>query len=309
MKILVFLESTIDAFRISDNHISELQNRFPLWEFIRISSEDELKKGLSKCDLLITWHFKSEWYNYSPKLQAIFTPAAGHDWIARESRVSVFHGSFHGQIMSESLMSMILFFNRKIKRTLHNQNLKTWERNYLSDTHSLSFQHALIVGFGSIGRVSAQVLKSFGCQITGVKRSSYNPVLDKYADNIISPDKIDQFISQVDHVISFLPGGKETNDFFTRSFFKKMKDTSIFYNLGRGNCYNENDLVWSLENSLIAGAGLDVFSEEPLPESSPLWNFSNVIIMPHGSAICNEYISMYITELICQLNQFYNNKQ
>lgn len=304
MKVFIFLENSISSFNINNTHINQLRLAFPFWDFNRVFSEDELLENLNQCDLLITWYFKSEWYKSASNLRAIFTPAAGHDWIAHERNVAVFHGSFHGQIMSESLISMILFFNRKIKRTLHNQKFKIWDRNYLSNTHSLIYQHALIVGFGSIARASAQILKSFGCKITGIKRSPYNPLLDRYADDIIHPERIDSYLSQADHVISFLPEGRETDGFFTRSFFGKMKKSAFFYNLGRGNCYNEKDLVWSLKNKVIAGAGLDVFSEEPLTETSSLWSLPNVIIMPHGSAICEEYLSMYIVELITQLKVF-----
>ncbi|MDO5576818.1 MAG: NAD(P)-dependent oxidoreductase [Fibrobacter sp.] len=279
MRVFIFLEHTIDAFRFDNNHLNILQETYPDWEFTHVNSENELVLNLSECELLITWYFKPKWYDLSPNLLAIFTPAAGHDWIARKSGIPVFHGSFHGQIMAESLLSMILFFNRKLNSSIVNYNNHVWERNYLSSTHSLNFQQALIIGFGSIGRTCAKILKAFGCKVIGVKRSPYDPLTDKCADNIVAPENIDTVLSQADHVISFLPGNSSTDNFFTKSFFEKMKPSSYFYCLGRGNCYSENDLAWCLKNKVIAGAGLDV---------------------------CHEYILMYVNELINHLKTFYD---
>lgn len=83
-----------------------------------------------------------------------------------------------------------------------------------------------------------------------------------------------------------------------------MKRSACFYNLGRGNVYDENDLTWALTNNVIAGAGLDVFAEEPLDKQSVLWNLPNVFIMPHGSAIFKEYMPMFIEELKAKLKAF-----
>jgi phosphoglycerate dehydrogenase-like enzyme len=77
-----------------------------------------------------------------------------------------------------------------------------------------------------------------------------------------------------------------------------MKPGACLYNLGRGNCCREEDLVIALRNGPLAGAGLDVFAEEPLPPASPLWKLPNVLITPHSSAISREYIDLFIQEWI-----------
>jgi phosphoglycerate dehydrogenase-like enzyme len=75
-----------------------------------------------------------------------------------------------------------------------------------------------------------------------------------------------------------------------------MKPGAYLYNLGRGNCYREDDLLHALNNGPLAGAGLDVFAEEPLNPASTLWKQSNVLITPHSSAISREYIDLFIGE-------------
>jgi phosphoglycerate dehydrogenase-like enzyme len=82
-----------------------------------------------------------------------------------------------------------------------------------------------------------------------------------------------------------------------------MKTGACLYNLGRGNCYREDDLLANLRNGRIAGAGLDVFAEEPLAADSPLWNEPHVMITPHSSAISQEYIDLFIQEWIERLRE------
>jgi phosphoglycerate dehydrogenase-like enzyme len=77
-----------------------------------------------------------------------------------------------------------------------------------------------------------------------------------------------------------------------------MKPGVFLYNLGRGNCYRQEDLLNALNNGPLAGAGLDVFAEEPLPSDSPLWNCPNVFITPHSSAISQEYVDLFIQEFL-----------
>ena len=82
-----------------------------------------------------------------------------------------------------------------------------------------------------------------------------------------------------------------------------MRPGAYLYNLGRGNCYREKDLLFALENGPLAGAGLDVFAEEPLPATSPLWDKHNVVITPHSSAISQEYIDLFIQEWLGTLRK------
>ena len=113
---------------------------------------------------------------------------------------------------------------------------------------------------------------------------------------MITFDRLEEELPCADHVVLLLPGGRATDGIFTERHFNAMKPGAFLYNLGRGNCYREEDLITALKNGTIAGAGLDVFAEEPLPADSPLWEQPNVLITPHSSAISREYIDLFIRE-------------
>jgi phosphoglycerate dehydrogenase-like enzyme len=109
---------------------------------------------------------------------------------------------------------------------------------------------------------------------------------------------IDDELRRADHVVLLLPGGAETHRFFRREYLSAMKRTAFLYNLGRGTVLAEEDLVWAIENRVLAGAGLDVFEQEPLPASSRLWGFRNVLILPHSSPAYAEYGTLFVEELV-----------
>jgi phosphoglycerate dehydrogenase-like enzyme len=81
-----------------------------------------------------------------------------------------------------------------------------------------------------------------------------------------------------------------------------LPKSCYFYNVGRGNACQESDLVEALQTGEIAGAYLDVFEEEPLPESSQLWETENVLIQPHLSAVIPQYLEHFVEELAERIN-------
>jgi len=299
-KLLINLKNPVDAFSIKPHHIDAIRVAFPDTQIEVTESNSIFRDSLADADCVLTWVFKQEWYANAPNLKAVFTPAAGHDWVAADQsgRVRNFYGRFHGKIMRESLLSMMLYFNRNLKKSQVDQSNKVWGRFGYNDCAALFNQQVLIVGFGSLGQSMAELLKAFGAGVTAVKRSITGFENHPLADRIITFDQLELELPNADHVVLVLPGGSETEGIFSARLFNAMKQGSYLYNLGRGNCYHEQDLISALQSGRLAGAGLDVFAEEPLPETSPLWEQPDVLITPHSSAISREYIDLFIQEWI-----------
>ena len=96
---------------------------------------------------------------------------------------------------------------------------------------------------------------------------------------------------------------------FGKKEFQLMKPSAFFINIGRGNIVIQNELVQALKHKDIAGAGLDVFETEPLPENSPLWELNNVIITPHTSGNTEFYDQRLIQEIFTpNLKNYLNGK-
>lgn len=298
--LLIHLHNNVDAFSFKQRHLDRLLEALPDVRITVAVDNRDFMARLPDADAVLAWVFKAEWYADARNLKVLFTPAAGHDWVAADpsGRVRTHHGSFHGRIMRESLLSLMLYFNRRIGRSFDDQRNGRWGRLDYSSCVALFSQQVLLVGFGALGRSMAELLKAFGAGVTGVRRSAIGSVADPVADRVIPFERLEDELPRADHVVLLLPGDAETDGIITARHFAAMKPGAYLYNLGRGNCYREEDLLHALQNGPLAGAGLDVFAEEPLPPGSPLWSQPNVLITPHSSAISREYIDLFVQELL-----------
>ena len=301
--LLIHLHNNVDAFTLKTRHVEQIREALPEVRITLAASNSDFMDKLPEADCALVWVFKPEWYAKAPRLKVLFTPAAGRDWVARDpaGRVKTFYGSFHGRIMRESLLSMMLYFNRRLQQSLDDQGQRIWGRLDYNGCVGLFNQQVQIVGFGSLGRSMAELLQAFGAIIIGVKRHLEGYDNYPHVDRMVTFDRLEEELPHADHVVLLLPGGTATEGIFTARHFAAMKPGAYLYNLGRGTCYREEDLLNALDNGPLAGAGLDVFAKEPLPPTSPLWEKRNVLITPHSSAISQEYIDLFVQEWLGNL--------
>jgi D-2-hydroxyacid dehydrogenase (NADP+) len=306
MTALVRLKSDTNSLDIGQDHFTGLEKEFPRIRFVFPGSRKEFTDLLPEADLVISWEFKAEWYGKAPGLKAVYTPAAGADWVEQDpsGRVPVFHGAFHGPLMSETLLGLILYFNSRYDILKENQSQHVWDRNAAGDKSLLSEQHVLIIGYGRIGSHCGKTLRSAGCSVTGLQRKNKDGVDQSTGVRYAAFSAINEELQKADHVVLLLPNTPETRHIITRDHLSCMKSGAFLYNLGRGSTVAEEDLVWALEQKVIAGAGLDVFEQEPLSPSSKLWDFPNVVILPHISAGYRAYGVLFVSELKTRLQQF-----
>lgn len=157
----------------------------------------------------------------------------------------------------------------------------TWKPLWMCG-HGLAGSTVGIVGLGRIGFAVAQRLRPFALSrmlYTGHKQKSY--AADVTAEFV----SLDVLLEQSDFVIASCPLSSETTNLFNASTFSRMKHTSVFINTSRGGVVDQADLYDALKTGVIAAAGLDVTTPEPLPVSDKLLTLDNCVILPHiGSA-------------------------
>ena len=156
-------------------------------------------------------------------------------------------------------------------------------RDFRSDLMigSLYGATAVICGTGDIGVNFARRLRAFcPAKIIGVSRSG-RPV--EGFDQVLPISRLDEVLGSADLVTMTLPGTKETNDLISRERIAAMKPTAILLNVGRGNCIDQDALIEALNAGKLAGAALDVFRKEPIPQEDPAWNTPNLLVTPHCS--------------------------
>lgn len=306
--LLVYLTHPyVDCWNFKSRHEKTIQSALPELDVQVCRNSKEFLDRLPQAEAAIVWYFKEEWLAKTPALKLIATPAAGADWISlpeNRSEPKVWYGGFHGPMVAESVAGAAFYFCKAFQLSKEMQREKKWASIKISSKiRSLHQAQVSILGFGRIGQEIGRVLKPFGCQITGVKRTVCpEPDYFTSGDQIVTADRLLKVFPETDHLIMALPGGPETDGMFRREYFRKLPDHCVIYNVGRGNLYKESDLVEALENEEIAAAYLDVFQTEPLPETSPLWEMENVLIQPHLSAAAPHYLDLYVDEFIQRMN-------
>ena len=169
-------------------------------------------------------------------------------------------------------------------------NPRARRRGYVDLTEST----VLINGVGGIGAEAARLCAAFGCRVIGVDpRPAY-----EIEGEMVAPAELDARLPEADFVVTTVPHTPETEFMWDACRFALMKPSAYFINIGRGMTCRLDDLVSALEEGEIAGAGLDVFEIEPLPEGHPLWQMENVIITPHRAVHEAENIPERRFELI-----------
>lgn len=136
-----------------------------------------------------------------------------------------------------------------------------------------------IVGFGEAGSVLADLARPFEMEVLYYKRRRLTPGQEWYYG--VEYADLDDLLERSDYVAMFVPYSEENRGIFGEREFGRMKQGAFFVNTGRANVTDEAALIRALKDGRLAGAGLDVFSHEPLPEDAPLRDLPNVILTPH----------------------------
>ena len=296
--VFVYLKNRYDAFSISDSLKEKLQSDLPSYRFEFFDSFRKLSDRIEEADYLLTWLFPAELYERNLKLKKIFTPAAGHDWVAHDpsGKIEVVHGEFHGEMIAEAFLGMMLYFNNDYHISAQHQKAGTWGASKLPTRRLMRNQRLLIVGYGKIARQCAKAVSALGCKVLGLKRSVNEPV-DDLGTEIYSFDQMFELLPSVDHVLFLLPNHPDTDALFKAEHFEVMKASAFIYNFGRGNCIEHDVLLDALKSKQVAGAGLDVFQTEPLPDGDEIFALENVLVTPHSSCFFEEYLELFVKNL------------
>jgi phosphoglycerate dehydrogenase-like enzyme len=123
-------------------------------------------------------------------------------------------------------------------------------------------------------------------------------------EKVFSQAQLLEMLPECDHVVVLVPMTDATYHLFDATAFRHMKNSAYFYNYGRGSVVDEPAMIVALQNGQIAGAGLDVFETEPLPDNSPLWDMPNVIITPHVGGLSNDYNDRVIDLFVVNLKKY-----
>lgn len=249
------------------------------------ASDGELSLLLADTEVIFGFGLPHNLVRRAPKLKWIHTISAGVDHLMTDDVVTspVIITTIKGMSatpVAEFVFGVALALVKQLSLGFQLKQAKQWQK---FRTAVLLSKTMGIVGLGSIGGEVARLAKSFGMRVMAIRRSTRQTKHAGNVDIMLTGDQLPRLLAESDFVVLSVPLTPETHGLIGEKELRTMKSTAYLINIARGGVVDEEALSRALEDSWIAGAGLDVFATEPLPTESRLWDLPNVIISPHVS--------------------------
>jgi D-2-hydroxyacid dehydrogenase (NADP+) len=219
------------------------------------------------------------------------------DALRKDVIVTNIHG-IHGPPVSEAALGSMLALARDLPRAVRLQDEKKWFRFPAQLLHNKTVG---IFGVGVIAEALAPKCKAFGMRVVGLSSA---PRPAPGFDEMRSRDELHKAVGDFDFFVLLTPLTAKTRNSVNADVFAAMKPTSFLINLARGGVVDEPALVEALKSKRIAGAALDVFSDEPLPPDHPFWTMHNVIITTHQGGFCDVYVDFALPVIEKNMERF-----
>jgi phosphoglycerate dehydrogenase-like enzyme len=246
----------------------------------------------------------------APRLRWIQLASAGFDWMVKNPIGQIpdidltSSSGMHATPIAEYCLGMMLALNLKVPVMLDLKRKSEWPKNRPSmfGPAPLRGKTVGIIGYGSIGRELARLCDALGMTVLAAKRDAKKiearegwvepgtgDPTGEIPARIYPGQAVTTMAKDCDFLVMTVPLTGNTRQMIDMGVLQAMKSTAFFINIARGDVVDEVALCAALQNNDIAGAALDVFTEEPLPPTSPLWALPNVILSPHVSGDIPDY--------------------
>jgi phosphoglycerate dehydrogenase-like enzyme len=314
----------LSVLRLSGEELETLRAVSPILEVSQVTARtpEETLPLLAEPEVLYTFQvpFAPE---QAPHLKWIQLSSAGADHLLgtpiMNSDIAITTASgIHAVPIAEYIFGSTLAFLRRVPLTFSYQQQHVWPQQRWTQFRGGELRDSTIgiIGYGSIGREVGRLAKAFGMTVLASKRSPERQERDAYrvpgtgdpdmqcVDGVFLPDRLEEMVARCDVVVVTLPLTPQTERLVSESVLRAMKRTAYFVNISRGEVVDEGALIRALKEGWIAGAGLDVFDQEPLSSDSQFYNMPNVILTPHIAGMTTVY-NERATDLFAQNLQRY----
>lgn len=280
------------VFHITAKRLAEAKKRHPeVTKQVRISHGEDMQtlpKLLPQIEVLVTSYDilthplfpMRDLAARAPKLRWILLTSAGIekllplDWLPPSIKLINARGA-HQHKANEFAQMSLLMLNAKVPRMTSNKGVSKWESLF---TTSIAGKTVCVIGVGHLGSAYATQAKRLGLKVIGLRRTAKPHAK---VDVMLPMSKLHQALGKADFVVVTAPLTQDTRSLIGEKEFAAMKPGTSFMNVGRGGTIDHDALRAALESGHLEGAILDVYPQEPLPSSSPLWKTPNLVMIPH----------------------------
>jgi phosphoglycerate dehydrogenase-like enzyme len=299
--------NVIHVYGLSAEAIQKFESAFAEREVCALNGKADLEAAIGEIEVIFVFRPPRGVWSGARRLQLIQTIGAGVDTVLPAPdlpagvRIANARG-IHGEQMSEHALAMMLAFAKQLPRALANQRTRHWK---LYTPGSLAGKTCSILGMGTIGRAVAERAKQFGMRVVGMQRE---PKPCRHADEVLPPEQIKRAVQQADYLVVILPKTPQTRKLLDAEILADLPSDAVLINMARGGIVDETAVANMLKEGRLRGAALDVFEEEPLPESSDLWMIPNLIITPHVAGLVPDYLDRVLKIFMDNLRRLENGR-
>jgi phosphoglycerate dehydrogenase-like enzyme len=311
MKVVLYLRIKEIRWTVSNEDLAALETRFPGVRFVRVTDDDELPGALADADVFVGFHFPPELFAASTRLRWIHSVAVGVEEnlfpAMLESDVVLTNAAgMHAVNIPEHAIGLLCALARNLHVAWRLQAERRWDRYAMiaggGGFLPLAGSHLAVLGAGAIGQGIVRLARGLGMQVRVMRRRPELPV--EGAEAVVGPDALHPLLAWADCVVIATPLTPDTHHLIDHAALGAMRSSAHLVNVGRGEIIDDEALVEALRDGAIAGAGLDVFSEEPLPPEHPYWGLDSVILTPHVSGYMPDFFARALALFADNLERF-----
>lgn len=295
-------------------HMRLLQELPAEVEVIISDDLDELRAAIPKAGVILNGGFhgslfrqvfplaaKVQWvHNMSTGVEHALSP----ELIASSVPLTNGRGVF-SNVLAEFVAAAILYFAKDLRRMIRNQTAGQWAP---FDVDVVKGTTLAIVGYGDIGRASAELANALGMKVVALRRRVALSLKDPLLAAIYTRERLHEMLARCDYLLLAAPHTPETEGMIGEAELNALKPGAVVINIGRGPIIVESALIKALEGNRIKGAALDVFETEPLPEGHAFYRMENVLLSPHCADHTTGWVDLAMRKFLENFQHFWNRE-
>jgi phosphoglycerate dehydrogenase-like enzyme len=284
---------------VTEDRLRAIAEIFPEHEIRVIRDPDELLSRAPEVEICFG-SVSPEFVEAAKSLRWLQWDAAGVNHIVDSVEKAVSAGrslvfcsasGIHATVVSEHILALMFALSRRLHYAFRLQEAGEWKEGRGPEAFQLQGKHVLLVGVGAIGSGFAARAKALGMKVTGVRRRTDRP--HEEIEHLVPPEELLSQLPEADFLVITTPLTDETRNLIGSAELSAMNNRGYLVNVGRGGIVDEEALYDALvagpEGGGIAGAGLDVFDQEPLPPDARIRSAPNLVITPHYAGWTSDY--------------------
>lgn len=283
--------TVLTARQLRPDLVATIEAAAPGVRLLVSRDREEFRRLLPEADVAYGGRVRADELPLARRLRWIHADTAGvDDWpfAALKERDVVVTNSrgLNARTVADHTLLLMLALLRDFPACVRNQAERRWAPAEPVELAGLTLG---IVGYGHLGREIARRGLCAGMRVAALRRGTQGANDWNGEVEVLPAGALAELLPRADVLVLACPLTDETRGLIDARTLRRMKPSAYLINVARGEVVVERDLAQALREGWIAGAGLDVFAEEPLPPESPLWRLPNAIVTPHVAGLLRDY--------------------